>query len=64
MALCCVPGVEECSMTQPDPDPRTAADDEADVASNERAPNEGVSAQDPAEGADDTPGPDEGSPAG
>ena len=42
-----------------DPDPRTAPDDEADTASNE-----GVSAQEPAEGADDRPEPDEGSPAG
>lgn len=53
-------------MTHPDakPDPRTAADDDTEVASNERAPNAGVSAQEPAEGADDKPGPDEGSPAG
>lgn len=33
----------------PDPDPRTAPDDEQD------ATNVGVSAVDPAEGADDTP---------
>lgn len=39
-----------------DPDPRTDADDDAT--------NQGVSTQEPAEGGDDTPGRDEGSPAG
>ena len=42
-----------------DPDPRTAADDDQDLASNE-----GVSASEPAEGADDAPTGDEGSPNG
>ena len=42
-----------------EPDPRTAADD--DVAD---ATNEGVSAQTPAEGGDDEPGRDDGSPQG
>ena len=41
-----------------DPDLRTAADDDED------ATNEGVSAEAPAEGADDEPAPDTGSPAG
>ena len=41
-----------------DPDPRTASDDDDD------ATNQGVSAQEPAEGGDDTPGRDEGSPDG
>ncbi|MCC2978582.1 MULTISPECIES: hypothetical protein [unclassified Sphingomonas] len=43
----------------PDPDPRTANDDDEKVASNE-----GVSAPDPAEGRDDAPAGDEGSPNG
>lgn len=42
-----------------DPDPRTANDDDEKVASNE-----GVSAPEPAEGSDDAPGGDEGSPNG
>ncbi|SEI89298.1 hypothetical protein SAMN05428950_101499 [Sphingomonas sp. OV641] len=42
-----------------DPDPRTASDDDEKVASNE-----GVSAPDPAEGRDDAPAGDEGSPNG
>ncbi|WP_258043041.1 hypothetical protein [Sphingomonas sp. NBWT7] len=42
-----------------DPDPRTANDDEQKVASNE-----GVSATEPVEGADDTPAGDENSPEG
>ncbi len=46
-----------------DPDPRTAADDDTKVASNE-APNRGVSAEDPAEGRDDAPEGVDGSPAG
>ena len=45
-------------MADTDPDPRTAADD------NEDASNEGVSAEQPAEGADDGSTPVEGSPAG
>ena len=45
-------------MAQPDPDPRTAADDDED------ATNQGVSAQEPAEGGEGTPEPDAGSPAG
>ncbi|MEH3037562.1 MAG: hypothetical protein PGN23_13915 [Sphingomonas adhaesiva] len=42
-------------MTQ-DPDPRTAPDDDED------ATNAGVSSEAPAEGADDTPAGDDGSP--
>lgn len=42
-------------MTQ-DPDPRTAPDDDED------ATNSGVSSDAPAEGADDAPAGDEGSP--
>jgi hypothetical protein len=42
-----------------DPDPRTASDDVEKPASNE-----GVSAPDPAEGADDAPAGGEGSPNG
>ncbi len=42
-----------------DPDPRTASDDDEKVASNE-----GVSTPEPAEGADDAPAGDDGSPAG
>ena len=45
-------------MTQ-DPDPRTANDDEEAPASNE-----GVSAPEPAEGADDAPSGNDGSPDG
>ncbi len=41
------------------PDPRTASDDDEQVASNE-----GVSASEPAEGADDAPTDGEGSPNG
>ena len=41
-----------------DPDPRTAPDDLED------ATNQGQSAQDPAEGADDAPAEDDGSPQG
>ena len=44
----------------PDPDPPTAPAPE-DI---EDATNEGVSAEDPAEGADDSPGRDEGSAQG
>lgn len=40
-----------------EPDPRTAADDD-DIL------NEGVSAEEPAEGPDDEPAPGAGSPAG
>ncbi len=40
------------------PDPRTAPDDLED------ATNQGVSANDPAEGADDSPSEDAGSPQG
>lgn len=43
-----------------EPDPRTAADDDEDATS--AAPNTGVSAQEPAEGADDAPAGDAGSP--
>ena len=39
-----------------DPDPRTAPED------NEDATNQGVSAQEPAEGSDDLPAGDAGSP--
>jgi hypothetical protein len=46
------------------PDPRTAADDVDIPASNGGASNEGVSAPDPAEGADDAPSGDEGSAQG
>lgn len=46
-------------MTHQDPDPRTAADDIEEPVSNE-----GVSAPDPAEGADDAPSGDEGSANG
>jgi hypothetical protein len=42
-----------------DPDPRTASDDVEDPISNE-----GVSAPDPAEGADDIPAGDEDSASG
>jgi hypothetical protein len=42
----------------PRPDPRTAPDDLED------ATNHGVSADDPAEGADDSPSEDDGSPQG
>ncbi len=42
-----------------DPDPRTAADDDQDLASNE-----GVSSTEPAEGGDDNPPAEEGSPGG
>ena len=41
-----------------EPDPRTAPDDDED------ATNEGVSAKDPAEGSDDTPGERPASPKG
>ena len=41
-----------------DPDPRTAPDDDED------ATNQGVSAEEPAEGADDEPGRSVGSPGG
>ena len=41
-----------------DPDPRTAPDDDEDVT------NEGISAGQPAEGADDEPGEDPGSAKG
>ena len=50
-------------MTDPQPtlpDPRTANDDEG---SEGHPSNEGRSATEPAEGADDTPGQDGGSPA-
>ncbi|MGW8279778.1 hypothetical protein ACWGK7_09785 [Sphingomonas aurantiaca] len=47
-------------MMTPDPDPRTAPAPE-DI---EDASNEGVSAEDPAEGSDDSPGPDTGSAQG
>ncbi len=43
-------------MTQ-DPDPRTAPDDDEDATLNQ-----GVSTDAPAEGADDTPAGDDGSP--
>ena len=42
----------------PEPDPRTASDDDVD------ATNEGVSAEDPAEGTDDDPAGGAGSPDG
>ena len=48
-------------MTLP-PDPRTAPDDE-DTAQTE-PPNHGVSADDAAEGPDDNPGAEPGSPQG
>ena len=48
-------------MTLP-PDPRTAPDDE-DAADTD-APNRGVSADDPAEGSDDEPAEEPGSPKG
>lgn len=41
-----------------DPDPRTAADDDED------ATNQGVSAQEPAEGSDSEPASEGGSPQG
>ena len=41
-----------------EPDPRTSADDDED------ATDDGVSAQEPAEGGDDTPGELPGSPRG
>ena len=44
-----------------DPDPRTAADDDEKIASNEQ-PNSGVSSPDPTEGRDDVPTGDDGSP--
>ncbi|WP_375391494.1 hypothetical protein [uncultured Sphingomonas sp.] len=43
------------------PDPRTAADDDEDATT---LPNAGVSAEAPAEGGDDAPGEQPGSPAG
>jgi hypothetical protein len=45
-------------MTMTDPDPRTAPDDSED------ATNKGASSPQPAEGADDTPGHEDGSPEG
>jgi hypothetical protein len=51
---------EQERMMTPDPDPRTAPAPE-DI---EDATNEGVSADHPAEGADDSPGRDEGSAQG
>lgn len=46
------------SMPPNDPDPRTAADDDED------ATGQGVSSTDPAEGGDDSPGEQPGSPQG
>lgn len=43
-----------------DPDPRTAPDDREDALVD--APNQGVSSEEPAEGADDAPAGDTGSP--
>jgi hypothetical protein len=51
------------SMPPNDPDPRTAADDDEDATGRDR-PGQGVSSPDPAEGADDTPGEQPGSPQG
>jgi hypothetical protein len=51
---------EKERMMAPETDPRTAPAPE-DI---EDATNQGVSADDPAEGADDTPGRDEGSAQG
>ena len=47
-----------------DPDPRTAADDDEDATATPAAPNQGVSAAEPAEGTDDTPGDRSGSARG
>ena len=48
-------------MTDPrDPDPRTAPDDREDATTE--APNRGVSSEEPAEGGDDVPAGDAGSP--
>ena len=53
------------SVPPADPDPRTAADDEDAYAGDATAtPGEGVSATDPAEGGDDEPGEQPGSPRG
>lgn len=46
-----------------EPDPRTAADDNED-ATDQGATDEGVSAEDPAEGANDESAPGPGSPQG
>lgn len=49
----------------PDPDPRTAPDDEVeDAVEGEQPANRGVSAEEPAEGADDAPAGGGGSPTG
>ncbi|WP_239024772.1 hypothetical protein [Sphingomonas corticis] len=45
----------------PDPDPRTAPDDDED-ATQPPADNRGVSTQEPAEGSDDAPAGGPGSP--
>ena len=47
-------------QSDPESDPRTAPA----LEDLEDATNQGVSADDPAEGADDTPGPDQGSAQG
>lgn len=49
-------------MPVPDPDPRTAPDDGEDATRPIEAPNTGVSADEPAEGSDDAPAGDAGSP--
>jgi hypothetical protein len=55
--------VKERTMTAmvPDPDPRTAPDDDED-ATQPPADNRGVSTQEPAEGSDDAPAGGPGSP--
>lgn len=45
-----------------EPDPRTAADEPTDAAATDDATNQGVSATEPAEGDDDAPAGDGGSP--
>ncbi|MEH3048588.1 hypothetical protein [Sphingomonas adhaesiva] len=48
-------------MTQ-DPDPRTAPDDDEDATTSGVSSNQGVSSEAPAEGADDAPSGNDGSP--
>jgi hypothetical protein len=59
---------KECMMASvppTDPDPRTANDDDEDATPVPASrPGDGVSATDPAEGSDDTPGEQRGSPRG
>jgi len=45
-----------------EPDPRTAADESTDAAATDDATNQGVSTTDPAEGDNDAPTGDDGSP--